>query len=34
VRASRHDGDARWVYYERDEDAIARAAATLRELLR
>ena len=26
--------DARWVYYERDEEAIARAAATLQELLR
>jgi ArsR family transcriptional regulator, arsenate/arsenite/antimonite-responsive transcriptional repressor len=34
VRASRHDGDARWIYYERDEDAIARAAATLGGLLR
>jgi ArsR family transcriptional regulator, arsenate/arsenite/antimonite-responsive transcriptional repressor len=33
VRASRHGGDARWVYYERDEAAISAAAATLRELL-
>ncbi len=34
IRASRHDGDARWMYYERDEDAISRAAATLQALLR
>ena len=34
VRASRHDGDARWVYYERDEDAVTRAAAALQALLR
>ncbi len=33
VRASRHGLDARWVYYERDEEAIARAAAALREVL-
>ncbi len=33
VRASRHEGDARWVYYERDEAAIAAAAAALREVL-
>ena len=33
VRASRHGLDARWVYYERDEQAIARAAAVLREVL-
>lgn len=29
VRASRHDGDARWMYYERDEAAIAAARAAL-----
>ena len=35
VRASRHDGDARWMYYERDEEADRRArAATLQALLR
>jgi DNA-binding transcriptional ArsR family regulator len=33
VRASRHRADARWVYYERDEDACARALADLRGLL-
>ncbi len=33
VRASRHGGDARWVYYERDEDACATALARIRELL-
>jgi DNA-binding transcriptional ArsR family regulator len=33
VRASRHKVDARWVYYERDEDAIAAAGAALREVL-
>jgi ArsR family transcriptional regulator len=33
VRASRHGADARWVYYERDEDAIIAAAATLRDVL-
>ena len=33
VRASRHKVDARWVYYERDEAACARAAASLAELL-
>ena len=33
VRASRHKVDARWVYYERDEAACARAAALLAELL-
>lgn len=33
VRATRHAVDARWVYYERDEDALRRAAETLRELL-
>lgn len=33
VRASRHEVDARWVYYERDEAACARAAAVLGDLL-
>ena len=33
VRASRHKADARWVYYERDEDAIATASEVLRQLL-
>ena len=33
VRASRHQVDARWVYYERDEDAVAVAAAALRRIL-
>ena len=33
VRASRHKVDARWVYYERDEEAIARAATAVTELL-
>ncbi len=33
VRASRHGADARWIYYERDETAIARAHATLREVI-
>jgi len=33
VRASRHGGDARWIYYERDEEAIAAARAALLEVL-
>jgi DNA-binding transcriptional ArsR family regulator len=33
VRAVRHGGDARWIFYERDEEACARAAVTIRELL-
>jgi ArsR family transcriptional regulator len=33
VRASRHGLDARWIYYERDEEALGRAAAALREVL-
>lgn len=33
VRASRHTADARWVYYERDEDACAAALDELRDLL-
>lgn len=34
VRASRHGLDARWVYYERDEEAISRATSALRDVLR
>lgn len=33
VRASRHRQDARWVYYERDEEAVTRARARLVEVL-
>ncbi len=33
VRTTRHHGDARWIYYERDEDAIARAAEALDRIL-
>ena len=33
VRASRHGGDARWVYYERDDEAIEQARATLLGIL-
>jgi len=33
VRASRHKVDARWVYYERDEEACAVAAAVMGDLL-
>ena len=33
VRTSRHLGDARWVYYERDEDAIAAAARSLDQVI-
>jgi DNA-binding transcriptional ArsR family regulator len=33
VRASRHMVDARWVYYERDEQACAVALDRLRALL-
>jgi DNA-binding transcriptional ArsR family regulator len=33
VRASRHKVDARWVYYERDEEAIAVAVEALRRIL-
>jgi ArsR family transcriptional regulator, arsenate/arsenite/antimonite-responsive transcriptional repressor len=33
VQASRHTADARWVYYERDEAACAKAATVLAELL-
>jgi DNA-binding transcriptional ArsR family regulator len=34
VRASRHRADARWIYYERDEEACAGALAVIREVLR
>jgi ArsR family transcriptional regulator len=34
VRASRHMVDARWVYYERDEQACAQALKALGGLLR
>lgn len=34
VRASRHLVDARWVYYERDDEACATALASLGNLLR
>ena len=34
VRASRHRVDARWVYYERDEQACAAALDRLAKLLR
>ncbi len=33
VRASRHQADARWIYYERDEAAIDRARSALERLL-
>jgi DNA-binding transcriptional ArsR family regulator len=33
VRTSRHKVDARWIYYERDEDAIAAADGALRKVL-
>jgi len=33
VRASRHKVDARWVYCERDEDAIAAASGALSQIL-
>jgi len=34
VRASRHEANARFLYYERDEDAIARARTALLDVLR
>ena len=34
VRAVRHSGDARWMFYERDEERCAAAAAAVGELLR
>jgi DNA-binding transcriptional ArsR family regulator len=33
VRTIRHQGDGRWIYYERDEEAIARAAEALDRIL-
>jgi len=33
VRTSRHKVDARWVYYERDEDALAASAEVLAVVL-
>ncbi len=33
VRPIEHQGDARWVYYERDEQACGAAEAALREIL-
>ncbi len=33
VRTSRHHGDARWVYYERDEEAITAASEALAQVL-
>ncbi len=34
VRAVRHSGDARWMFYERDEERCAAASAALTELIR
>ena len=34
VRAVRHSGDARWMFYERDEERCAAAVAALTEVLR
>jgi ArsR family transcriptional regulator len=34
VRATRHEANARFLYYERDEAAVAAARAALTELLR
>jgi DNA-binding transcriptional ArsR family regulator len=34
VRAVRHPGDARWMFYERDTERCAEAAALVEELLR
>jgi ArsR family transcriptional regulator len=34
VRAARHSGDARWIFYERDEERCAATAAAIAELLR
>jgi ArsR family transcriptional regulator len=33
VRAVRHSGDARWMFYERDEERCAAAAAAVTQLL-
>lgn len=34
VRASRHEANARFLYYERDDEAVARARAALDDVLR
>jgi ArsR family transcriptional regulator len=34
VRAVRHSGDARWMFYERDEERCSAAVATVSQLLR
>jgi ArsR family transcriptional regulator len=34
VRAVRHPGDARWMFYERDENRCEEAAAAIADLLR
>ena len=34
VRASRHERNARFLYYERDEEAIATARASIADILR
>jgi ArsR family transcriptional regulator len=34
VRAIRHSGDGRWMFYERDEERCASALAALEDLLR
>ncbi len=34
VRAVRHSGDARWIFYERDDERCAAVLSTLTELLR
>jgi DNA-binding transcriptional ArsR family regulator len=34
VRAVRHSADARWMFYERDDERCAAAIAALAELLR
>jgi ArsR family transcriptional regulator len=33
VRTSRHQVDARWVYYERDEEALAAASTALARIV-
>ncbi|MEW6224706.1 MAG: metalloregulator ArsR/SmtB family transcription factor [Chloroflexota bacterium] len=33
VRAARHEANARFLYYERDEPAVARALAAVREVI-
>jgi ArsR family transcriptional regulator len=34
IRAVRHSGDARWIFYERDDDRCAAAVETIAGLLR